>query len=62
MTNGVLFTIRTYVTPIPTVADDPDVARRLGDAVAALPDDVRAYKDIGTTAEALIAMLRGNPR
>jgi hypothetical protein len=61
VTNCVLFTIRTYVTAIPTVATDTDVRRRLGDALAALPDDVRVYKDVGTTAEALIAMLRGHP-
>jgi len=59
VTNCVLFTIRTYVTPIPAVAADPDVARRLGEALAALPDDVRAYKDVVTTADALVAALRG---
>lgn len=59
VTGGVLFTIRTYVTPIPAVAADPDVARRLSDALAALPDDVRAYKDVRTTADALISHLRG---
>jgi hypothetical protein len=61
LTNCVLFTIRTYVTPIPTLATDSDVTRRLGDALAALPGDVRAYKDVVTTAEELIAVLRGIP-
>jgi hypothetical protein len=60
MTNCVLFTIRTYVAPILAAADDPDVARRLADSLSALPDDVRGYKDLRTTAEALIAMLRGS--
>ncbi len=61
VTNCVLFTIRTYVTPIPDVAADPGVARRLADSLAALPDDVRRYKDVRTTADALIAELRATP-
>jgi Haem-dependent oxidative N-demethylase, alpha subunit-like len=59
MTGCVLFTIRTYVTPIPAVAADQEVARQLADALAALPDDVRAYKDVRSTADRLIASLRG---
>jgi hypothetical protein len=59
VTNCVLFTIRTYVTPIPAVAADAAVARRLSDALAALPDDVRVYKDVVSTADTLIAALRG---
>jgi hypothetical protein len=58
-TNCVLFTIRTYVAPIPAVAADRDVARRLADSLSALPDDVRGYKDVRTTADALVATLRG---
>jgi hypothetical protein len=61
-TNCVLFTIRTYVTPILAVADDHDVARRLADSLSALPDDVRGYKDLRTTADALISTLRGTLR
>ncbi|MGE5210946.1 MAG: heme-dependent oxidative N-demethylase family protein [Acidobacteriota bacterium] len=60
VTRCVLFTIRTYVTPIPQVAADPQVARRLADALDALPDDVRGYKDVRTTADRLIASLRGS--
>jgi hypothetical protein len=59
ITGCVLFTIRTYVTPIPAVAADPEVARRLADALDALPDDVRGYKDVRSTADRLIASLRG---
>ena len=58
-TNCVLFTIRTYVAPIPAVAADRDIARRLADSLSALPDDVRGYKDLRTTADALVATLRG---
>ena len=56
-TNCVLFTIRTYVTPIPAVSGDVAAARRLADAVAALPDDVRAYKGVCATADDIIATL-----
>jgi hypothetical protein len=62
VTNCVLFTIRTHVAPILSVADAPDVARRLADSLSALPDDVRGYKDLRTTADSLIAMLRGTIR
>ena len=61
VTNCVLFTIRTYVAPILVAADDRDVARRLADSLSALPDDVRGYKDLRTTADALISALRGTP-
>jgi hypothetical protein len=59
VTNCVLFTIRTYVAPILEAAEDPDVAQRLADSLSALPDDVRGYKDLRTTADALISTLRG---
>jgi hypothetical protein len=61
-TNCVLFTIRTYVAPVLAVAGDRTVADRLADSLAALPDDVRGYKDVRTTADALIATLRGTSR
>ncbi len=57
-TNCVLFTIRTYVAPIPAVAGDTAVAQRLADSLAALPLDVRGYKDLCTSADDLIATLR----
>jgi dimethylamine monooxygenase subunit A len=62
VTNCVLFTIRTYVAPIGAVAGDCEIAGRLADSLAALPDDVRGYKDVRTTADALIAALRGHHR
>jgi hypothetical protein len=58
-TNCVLFTIRTYVSPIPAVADDVDVSARLAESLSALPADVRTYKDVVATADALIGRLRG---
>jgi hypothetical protein len=59
-THCVLFTIRTYVTPIPRVAADVEVARRLADSLAMLPLDVRGYKDVVATADSLIEALRGS--
>ncbi len=59
-TNCILFTIRTYVATIPAVAGDVDVARRLADAVRSLPGDVQSYKDVVTSADALITWLRGS--
>ncbi len=61
VTRCVLFTIRTYVAPIPAVAGDVDVAGRLADAIASLPDDVRSYKDVVSGADALVTRLQGNP-
>ena len=56
-TNAVLFTIRTYVTPIPAVAGDAGVAGRLADALDALPESVRTYKDLVAHVPALVARL-----
>jgi hypothetical protein len=54
----VLFTIRTYVTPIPVVLDQAAVARRLAASIESLPADVRAYKDLAATSSALVPYLR----
>ena len=48
-TRCVLFTIRTYVTPILRAAPSPEVAGRLAAALDSLPDDVRDYKDLVST-------------
>lgn len=58
-TKCVLFTIRTYVTPVTNVAADPEVARRLASSLESLPENVRDYKDLRTTADALTVWLRG---
>jgi hypothetical protein len=57
-TRAVLFTIRTYVTPIQAVAGDAEVSARLADALASLPPDVQEYKDVATTGEAIVDLLR----
>ena len=46
---SVLFTIRTYVTPLATVLADPDDRAAIARIVDAMPDDVRRYKDIDET-------------
>ena len=45
-TRAVLFTIRTYLTPLADLAARPDDARRLAAALEALPADVAAYKQL----------------
>jgi hypothetical protein len=57
-TGCVLFTIRTYITPIPDLHHDPVAARRLADSLASLPDDVRTYKDLVRSAPDVIRYLR----
>lgn len=52
-TRAVLFTIRTYVTPVGGVRGDRRVATRLAAALTSLPPDVRRYKDVESTADAL---------
>jgi dimethylamine monooxygenase subunit A len=58
VTNAVLFTIRTYVTPIPVIAVDRPTARRLADSLEGLPEPVQAYKDVATFGGSLIEHLR----
>ena len=45
-TNCILFTIRTYIRPLRHLAERPEDAGRLADALANLPDDVADYKKI----------------
>jgi hypothetical protein len=45
-TRAVLFTIRTYVTPLAPLLDDPDHRDAIVRVVEAMPDDVRDYKAI----------------
>ena len=61
-TNCVLFTIRTFVTPIAEIVHDADTADRLAWAIETLPADVRGYKDIAHVAEQLVQHLRSTPR
>jgi hypothetical protein len=58
VSNAVLFTIRTYVTPMPEVAADAATSARLADALAGLPPAVQAYKDVASFARSLSGYLR----
>ncbi len=57
-TGCILFTIRTYVTPILTACSTSEAIERLASAIESLPDDVRVYKDLVSTAELLAERLR----
>ncbi len=57
-TNCVLFTIRTSVTPILTACPTAEATQRLAGALGALPDDVREYKDLVSTADAIARELQ----
>lgn len=57
VTKCVLFTIRTYITPIPQIAGDVDVAARLADAMASMPDDVREYKGLAAAGDEIVHLL-----
>ena len=50
-TSCVLFTIRTYIRPLRHLAERPDDANRLADALSNLPDDVADYKKITELSE-----------
>ena len=54
----VLFTIRTYITPLGEIAKDAEAARRLASAIENLPEALRAYRSLTQFADALVAWLR----
>jgi hypothetical protein len=56
----VLFTIRTYFTPLGAIVRDPETARRLAAAIEALPPALRDYRSMTSFAEALAAWLRAS--
>lgn len=53
----VLFTIRTYIRPLRHLADRPDDARRLAEALENLPEDVRSYKRTADLTDAAVQWL-----
>lgn len=60
-TNAVLFTIRTYVTPLDLTVTTPAARAKLADALDVMPRDVRGYKDLADTADRIVAHLRASP-
>lgn len=60
VTGGVLFTIRTYLTKAGRVlAEAPVDGDRLAEAIAAMPGDVRAYKQLDVFAPAIEELFAG---
>lgn len=53
-TDAILFTIRTYVTPLRAVTADPHDRAAIGRIVDAMPSDVRGYKAITDAMRAAI--------
>ena len=51
VTGAVLFTIRTYIRPLSHLAERPEDASRLAEALSALPDDVADYKRVVELSE-----------
>jgi hypothetical protein len=43
-TGAILFTVRTYLTPLVDLQDEPDSVAEFMGAVRALPDDMAKYK------------------
>lgn len=56
-TKQVVFTIRTYVTPMLQVVADPDRRANLKKTLVSLPSDVANYKGMGSFVKALIEAL-----
>ena len=56
-TGCVLFTIRTYIASITSMASDPESAAALAAAVAAMSADVRGYKDLTDLGDAVASSL-----
>ena len=58
-TGWILFTIKTYVDPIASLATRPDAAAGLASAVRQLPEGTRRYKKIAPYQQALLDYLDG---
>jgi hypothetical protein len=56
-TAAVLFTIRTHVYPLRRVAERPEIAARLAEAVRALPPQTSLYKSLPSFRDALLRYL-----
>ena len=56
---AVLFTIRTYITPIATVLVDQESADAMWAAVDAMPDDIRGYKGLRSVGLSVAAERSG---
>jgi dimethylamine monooxygenase subunit A len=59
-TGAILFTIKTYVTPIAEIADLEE-RTRLAAALRNMPEDMRTYKSLSRHADAIADWLRTQP-
>lgn len=53
LSNGVLFTVRTYIYPLSILVQHPDAARGLQAAIAQIPPQMQLYKSINPIRAAL---------
>jgi len=56
-TGAVVFTIRTYITPLGSAIVSPESAAELASLIREMPEDMRRYKVIAPIAPALLAWL-----
>lgn len=57
-TRCVLFTIRTFLTPLHEIIKDPDSASSLANALDALPPDIASYKQLTENRGTIASWLR----
>jgi hypothetical protein len=59
---AILFTIRTQQVPLGVLLERPDLARRMADALAAYPDDLRRSRLPAGGADTILTWLRRTAR
>lgn len=56
-TQAIIFTIRTYVHPLASIADDPDSCARVASCLRGIPPDQVDYKGLELRAPSMLAWL-----
>lgn len=56
-TRAVLFTVKTYVTPLEEIAREPDIAAAIAARLREMPDAVAAYKGLSAIREPVLRWL-----
>ena len=59
-TGAVMFTIRTHITPLRELFDDPADAVALAEVITSMPDDIARYKQLDELGPRVVAWLRGD--
>jgi hypothetical protein len=57
VTGAIVFTIKTHIDPLKVISERPDLMRGLRSAVAAMPDDMSAYKAMAPIRDVVIGWL-----